>query len=473
MNIINPKNYKAFALSFGFFALSYLTSCRETGSIDPELVPGIDNINTFGLSAEDMDIRMKVVNFDSQVTSSRNLPLGALGRLEGDPFFGDIYAGFFMQFTVPSVGYSFPEDVKTFDSVRIVIPYTGVVYGDTTGTTAVEVFEINDPSFIIDTTLKTYYSFSNLTTYPTPIGSIEKRMNDLRRDTLVYSTTNSVVSQLVIPLNSSFLSKMSSISPDNMHNHYSFVEYLNGVYIKAVGSSPHLNKSLHYFLLSNSSNSSVYYQARLEVHFTKNDGSFGVTMFPYNNKYSSFFSKIERNDSGYPVADYADNIETDSFIIQGGPGLQTEITINNLDAMIASNKVYAARLTINMPKTSIYDVLAAPAMLLVNGVNDDGTLYNIADYQTSIGISATAEALSLAQQFVGGRPVNTIIDGQDHLTYHLNIPREIQRHLGLGKNSIKLRIYPYYDYIGAYRFIAPGFKNGTNAKAQFNIIYGK
>jgi len=467
LTIKTQKTLKAFALCSGFFALTYLNACREHETLDPSLVPGVDNINTFGLTESDLDISTHVVHFDSQLTNNRSLPIGALGQLEGDPFFGDIDAGFFLQFTVPSVGYQFPDSIRSFDSVRLVLPYTGATYGDTAGVTNIEVYEINDPSFTIDTSMQKYYAFSNVDYYPTPIGFVEKRLHDVRKDTIVYSTSTSVVSQLVIRLNPATLAKFSSMDASKTHDHYAFVDYFNGVYIKANGVSPDHKKSLHYFLLANSGSSSSYNQARLEVHFTKLDGTIGITIFPFNNKYSSFFSKLTRNFSGYPVEAYTSGMASDSFFVQGGPGMQTDVTIRNLHLLSKTDKVYAARLVINMPVTSIYDKLKYPPILLVNGVNDDGTLYAIADYETS------SDKLGLAEEFVGGRPAMSLIDGQEHMTYYINIPREIQRHAALGKDSLKLRVYPYYDYIGAYRLIAPGFNSPSAARARFNIVYGK
>lgn len=463
---------KAFALCFGFFAFTHFTSCREHTALDPNLVPGIDNINTFGKDANELDASLQVVFFDSQITNNRSIPVGAVGQLDGDPFFGDIDAGFYLQFTVPSVGYEFPEDIKSFDSVRIVLPFTGGIYGDSTSEARLEVYEINDPSFIIDTSLKKYYSFSEVNSFPTMIGSVEKNIYTIKYDTIHYTTSTFVTSQLAIKLDNSFLSKIEGLNESNLYNHYSFVEYLNGFYIKSNGISPSLKKAIYYFRLASSS-TSIYEQARMEVHYTKNDGSFGITHFPFNTKYSSFYTKLIRNFLGYPVESYSNGMSTDSFMIQGGPGIQTDLTLRNLSSIDPKSRVYAARLELNMPKTSIYNILRHPPLLLLNGVNEDGSLYAIADYQTSPEIPATQEMLSLAQQFVGGTPFETIIDGQDHYTYYLNIPREIQRHIGLGIDSIKLRVYPYYDFIGAYRFIAPGFHGSTNAKAKFNIVYGK
>lgn len=463
---------KAFALCFGFFAFTHFTSCREHTALDPNLVPGIDNINTFGKDANDLNASLQVVFFDSQVTNNRSVPIAAVGQLDGDPFFGDIDAGFYLQFTVPSVGYSFPEDIQSFDSVRLVLPFTGGVYGDTTSNARFEVYEINDPSFTIDTSLRKYYSFSEVDYFPALLGSVERNIYQIKNDTIQYTTTTSVTSQLAIKLDNSFLSKIEGMNEGVLYNHYSFVEYLNGFYIKSNGLSAGMRKAIYYFRLASGS-TSMYDQARMEVHYTKTDGTFGITMFPFNIKYSSFYSKLVRNYLGYPVESYSHGMNTDSFLVQGGPGVQTDLTLKNLTDIEPKSRIYAARLEINMPKTSIYDILRHPPLLLLNGVNEDGSLYALADYQTSTEITATPEMLSLAQQFVGGTPFETIIDGQDHYTYYLNIPREIQRHISLGIDSIKLRVYPYYDFIGAYRFIAPGFQGTTNAKAKFNIVYGK
>lgn len=470
---------KAFALSFGFFVFLGLFSCKENNYINPDLVPNIDNINTFELTQDDLSLTMKVKMFDSFHTGNGAFYYGGIGSVANDPFFGNVQVGMNMQFTIPTINYTFPDTMSSLDSVVLILPYLNVLYGDTNSLAAYNVYQIEDPNFKIDTSTNKYYAFTNLGYNLTPIGSFEGDLKDLSRDSIFYPGIDTVGNQLRIKLSSAMVSKFAAMTSANTGNNDAFVNFLNGIYVAPKpGMSAAYNKSLNYFLFFNPLLTSIRQSARLEAFYTISGGSTtGMTTFPLNSKFSAFYTKVERNYVGYPANNYAVNGQVmDSFIITGSPGIHTDFEINNLSLIGAQNVVNIARLEINVKKTTESQLFEYPPQLSISGVYEDGGSYNIVDYQTNSSLETNNGVplqSGLANNFVNTGFVPRVIDGEDYVTYTINLPRTIQQAIMQGKDKVIIRLYPYSQMPGAFRMIAPGFGSLSNAKAKFNIIYSK
>lgn len=469
---------KAFALCFGFFALFHFNSCKEKDPGNTDLVPGVDNINTFELTSNDLGITTQVRMLDSLWTSDPTVPVGVIGALNNDPFYGDIQTSLYLQFTVPSAGYQFPDSIGSFDSVILVLPYARTLYGDTTGKFAVNVYEIDDQEFRVDTSSKKYYAFSTLATSSSPIGIYSGDVKDWATDSIVYPGLDTVVNQLRIKLDASVLARFSSLTSSDFHNNGNFLNFFNGIYIQPdLSAGSDFAKALYYFILSGSA-SSVLDDARLELYFTRTTttGKQGIVSFPYNTKYSAFFNHIEKDYVGHPAENYATSGFTmDSILITGGPGFQTDIELNNLDQIPAQSMIHLARLELNVKRETFTNVFSHPNLLIVSVVDVDGKSSVLADYQIVVAGDAAYQLIqsNQAKQFVGGYPLSKQIDGEDYDYYIINFPREVQKTILEGKDKLTLRIYPYYQLPGAHRLIAPGFELGGNARAKINIIYTK
>lgn len=468
---------KASALCFGFFAFITLQSCREKNAGYTDLVPGVDNVNTFGLGAEELNAQAFIRTFDSVNTGDPSVPVGAIGTLANDPFYGAVSSGLYLQFTVPQAGYSLPDSITAYDSLVLVIPYTRAVYGDTAGHIALNVFEIEDPSFKVDTSSRQFYAFSTLPIKPGAIGSYSGQPSTWITDTMKYPSLGDAVNQMRIKLDATMLSRFASISPSDLHNNGSFLNFFNGLYIEPnTLAAPEYRKALFYFLLAGS-NENYLDNARLELHFERGAaGTKGIIAFPYNPKFSAFFNHIERDDIGYPSADYrSTGLEVDSFLLTGLPGFQTDLVLNDLDQIPTNAMIHLARLEINVKKEFFSETYTHPNLLMLNVVEEDGTTSNLADYQiTAVGDGSYQNLqASEARAFVGGQPVTKMISGEEYYSYTLNFPRQVQRSLFEGKKKLTLRLFPFYQMPGAYRLIAPGFNEPSDAKAKINIVYTK
>ncbi|MBX9448247.1 MAG: DUF4270 domain-containing protein [Taibaiella sp.] len=469
---------KAFALCFGFFALINFYSCREKNPGATDLVPGVDNINTFEMTDVDLDAQTKVRMLDSLWTSDPTVPVGVIGILNNDPFFGNISTGLYLQFTVPESGYALPDSISSFDSVVLVLPYSKYFYGDTTGKFAANVYEIEDAEFRVDTSSRKYYAFSTLPVSGAPIGSYAGDAKDWATDSVIYPGSDTLTNQLRIKLDAATLAKFAGMTDADLHNNASFLNFFNGVFVQPDWSSgPEYAKALYYFILSGGV-SGFLDDARLELYFSleSSGSSQGMVSFPYNTKYSAFFNHIDKEYTGFPAAPYASTgVEMDSLLVTGGPGFQTDIVLSHLDQIPAQSMVHLARLELNVKKEAFSKVFSHPNLLIMSVVNSDGSSVTLADYQIVAAGDASYQLLQAnqAKEFVGGFPIDKLIDNEEYDTYVLNFPREVQKAILEGKNQLTLRLYPYYQLPGAYRLIARGFELGGNAKAKINIIYTK
>src|SRR5690606_34196330 len=158
----------------GFFSCITIIGCKEKQTISADLIPPVDNINTFEIN--DFDLNISVQKHDSLLTNDDNYMLMALGKINNDPYFGTTNAGIYMQFQMPNLNFTFPEG--NYDSVILSVPYyintnkNYVVYGDTSASMIplkLNAYQILDPFEY--NRFKSYFSFDSLSTHHSPIGS--------------------------------------------------------------------------------------------------------------------------------------------------------------------------------------------------------------------------------------------------------------------------------------------------------------
>jgi len=116
-------------LAFGLY------SCSDSGS---SLGTGFTSESDFGVGFIDtMTVRTSTVMLDSVPTSGTGTLM--LGQYN-DPKLGVIESQVFMEMS-NGTGWSQPSTNATFDSMVLILPYSGYYYGDTLGTTEVHVYQ--------------------------------------------------------------------------------------------------------------------------------------------------------------------------------------------------------------------------------------------------------------------------------------------------------------------------------------------
>ncbi len=206
------------------FFLNWSCTKIDTTELGQGLIPVVDNINTF-----DTTIDVIVNNFDSastQCDSVATSDLHALGIINNDPYFGNTSANIYAEFKPQAFPNNFPDTVM-LDSVFLVLHYSHT-YGDNTIPQKVQVYGLTNP-FNLDSTYKTcselpYDNFNFL-------GEKIYLPKDL--DDSVHSVREDDISQLRIPIDLAFATRLINNDSLALKSDSAFKEYSKGFAIVA------------------------------------------------------------------------------------------------------------------------------------------------------------------------------------------------------------------------------------------------
>lgn len=459
------NHLKAFTLCAGFFSL---VACKEKSTIKPDLIPGVDNINTFEVN--DLALSVKNTYFDSLQTNIYAYPLVAIGGITNDAFFGRTMAGAYMQFIPPSQNFTFPANV-VMDSAVISMPYMSFSYADTNRTNAahalkLKAYEITDN--FSDTSIK-YYTFNRLAYDISDVGSGTITVKSLS-DTAVVLASGDTVKRLLRMRVDGLTDRFKNMSAADLASTTAFLSHFKGIYL-APDTNVTQNTIAYFGMTAGNSAVANYDRAQLEFYYhTATDNKAIRAFFKFNPTYCSFFNGIYRNYTATPAFSYfnSQTVNHDSLLIQTYPGFRSDLTIK-LDNKIPPSVINKATITLTALKTGDDARFNAPPQLIVTVINDDGTERIISDLLNNDGSSNPS-----GQNFVGGSATTVKINGTDFVQYTLNIPREFQKAISAGKTELKLRIASSVNYPGSFRMVAGG-PNSSNpdTRLKLNIIYTK
>lgn len=462
------KSWKAFALCAGFFSL-FAISCKERSVIKPDLIPGVDGVNTF--EVKDFDMTVQNAYFDSLYVNDYTYPIVALGRINNDVFFGKTAAGAYMQFVPPAANFVFPADMIK-DSVILVMPYLGLAYGDTDRTNLsnalmLKVHEVTATDFAFGDGKTKWYS-SQQFAYNTNVllGSGTVTLKSLS-DTFTLANNDTISGVLRLKMASALFDRIAGLSAEQMASGTAFQEAFRGVFVGA--DTTQAKNTLAYFAVSGgSSSSAVYQKAHLQFYYhTATDATLRRAVFQYGTA-SAFSNSVLRNYTGFPAAGfYNSTANRDSLVIQGYPGFRSDVTVK-LNDKVPPSIVNKAALELVVLNTGDEGRFNPPTQLIVTKINDDGTTTSLADV-----LDATGAPNSAALAFVDGKPRRDTINGVAYYRYTINMPREVQRTLAEGKTEMKLRIACNQVYPGAFRMVAAGPNASDDLKMRFSVIYTK
>jgi len=466
---LNLKNnlsvLKALALCVGFFSFA---ACKERSVIKPDLIPGIDNINTFGKSISDFDVSINQGSYDSFRTDDYRTPLVALGSIAQDPFFGKTFAGFYFQIHPPLANFTFPDDLTSIDSVVLAVPYARFSYGDDNiegDLQAINVYRITDANFGTGDTAVKRYAFDQVAINPTPLSSALVSLDDIINDSVTYAGGAVIRNTMRIKMPTSLGEDFAQLDTAVLANSTAFTEYFKGLYV-APDTTASLNyqRRISYFVLDTASAGSNFAKARMEIYYKKTDGSHSLILFPYKIGPDAMFSHIHRNYQSFPAQQFNPGTVHDSIALQSFPGMYSEITLNNIQD-IPLSVINKAQLTLTVLKVGNDDIYLPSQQLILSGVNEDGSSYTISDYYDNAGINGSLTS------YVGGTPSTVTIDGTQYLQYKINFPRELQKAVLERKESLKLRISSVTNYYGAYRLVADGLHGPEATRLKFDVVY--
>lgn len=167
--------------------------------------------------ADTLTIKMQTVRLDSVATSGTGVML--CGKQQ-DPYFGSITAGSFFQLQLPS--NKTLDATATYDYVELVLYTNRKLYGDSTKTQHINVYEVQQ-TIQRNTNSAYIYSHNNFATSGTPLGSIQKVVRP-NIDTVVKIRLPDTYGS---PLFKLFKDKSTLISTQDI-----FMKYYKGLAIK-------------------------------------------------------------------------------------------------------------------------------------------------------------------------------------------------------------------------------------------------
>lgn len=454
------KPFLALALSLGFFSWQ---SCKERTVVPSDLIPGVDNVHTFELTADQLGISLQTGIYDSLKTNdSVNSTIG-LGSIPDDPFFGSIKSGLYFQVVPPAPFFTFPDDL-VLDSACISLPFDHVSYGDTANAANnflyFRVYQLTEPMVKENV----YYTFQNFTFNPVAVGGGAVSLKSLT-DTF-YIPGDTLSGQIRIKLSNAFAQSIVDADSVNFVSHAAFLSFLNGLYIVPADTTA-LQNRISYFHLAGAT---IQTATRVDFFYHNNgDTVRKLVSFPFNASASAFVNRIVKNYTGKPANDFIQHTQNrDSVVIQGYPGFYTEITLRNLNT-IPPSVINKAQLLVTSLAVGGDATYGPPLRLFLEKLDANGVAGPIDDV---LGGSGSPSSGGL--DFMDGMPEEIMINGQRHYRYALNFPRALQNAIKAGKTELTLRISSGTTYPGAFRLVSDGL-HGANpdTRLKASIIYTK
>ncbi|HEY1114777.1 MAG TPA: DUF4270 family protein, partial [Chitinophagaceae bacterium] len=362
-----------------FVTLSFLflfSSCKkinEPTEIGDELIPPIDNINTFETFFSTLTNNVAHLTDDSTLMGSSDL--AAVGSISNDPEFGQTNASAY--FTISSSVYgsnpfNHPDSSLLVDSVILSLAYDHT-YGDTMSAQTVRVYEIAPGSGFNDTT-NYRYQREEFATTGTELGSktfMPSQLNDSVRHIRKGDTTR-MANVLRIPLSNSLANRFAAFDTTNTANggfrrDSIFKTLFRGLAVKA---DPSTGNALSYFDLNNTSNTKLTFYFRVQ-RGGKTDTA--TATFIHTRTPNGQANVINRTPAG-GWNNYLTNgaAQDDKLYIQSSPGSYATIEIPQLDTF-SNNIIHRAELIVTRVPSPMDNIFTPPSQLLLDRLSDDKT----------------------------------------------------------------------------------------------------
>jgi hypothetical protein len=359
-------------------------SCKkinEATTLGGDLIPPIDNINTFEaiLSAETYN--RTFLNDSSVISFVDDV---AIGHISADPVFGKTTADAYFSIGRPNSGYPFvgERDSITIDSVILSLAYMGF-YGDTNSTLSYSIREIAQNS---DFKEDTFFSFTR-TPFETAgqLGSKNFTIKSLR-DTLTVAFPRDTVrinNVLRIPLDNSLGVRLKNYDTTGQNNAYTtdsaFKSKFKGL---ALLSSEVSGNALAYFNVQDrNTRVTVYYKSKINGVDSALRTDFFHLPFSGFGGFRNGKANLVRREAGGEWAQAIANAATpaEKLYIQSTPGSMAKIRIPGLDTF-KNRVIHRAELIVPKLSSAMDNVFTPPSFLFLDRINQannvPSTLHN-------------------------------------------------------------------------------------------------
>lgn len=472
--MIRTKLSLSFTALLFFSLLNFHCTKIDTTSIGSNLIPAVDNVNTF-----DTTLSVIANNFDSAANACGVVfatDEHALGYISNDPYFGTTKATIYTELLPPYTPFSFQGTIadRTIDSVVLVLKYTRT-FGDSTQQQRVTVHQMLD-NFKTDTSTCSAYNYD-----PSILGSatyIPQRLTDS-----VFGFSEASNNELRIKLSNSFGQQLlAQDSSTSLKTDSTFRLFLKGFAIVPDNTG----NALSYFSLTDTT-------TRLAIYFKYKDASgnrdTAIVNFRLTTGVGYSANNIVRNHTGAEINTYTHHpAGGDSLIyIQTSPGTYAEIQIPALTGL--SNRIiYRAELVMDQAYSPLDNLFTTPNILFLDVKGDTSYRPIPCDFTTP---SSQPDLTTLG----GYRTIVKDAFGHDISRYTFNLSRYVQKIVTNKRTNSVLRlrapgyinnsalyvdecgisISPFYfplNYIAMGR-VRLGGGNNTNYRMHLRIIYSK
>lgn len=458
----------------GLYATLLLSACKESAILPANLLPQIDNVNTFG--SDTFSVISHNIYQDSIQTGGlyKNTRVSAtpgfnhaLGTISNDPVFGKTTAGFHVEVLPPFVNFQFKSNYtgtqRTIDSIVLSVPYRGA-YGDTVGSS-----------------IQTVNVYRSLKAFSRDSAQFETTVDSFDTQNLLASqainfTTLLVDSPLIngVRLAPQVRFKLANWFADSLQtqvdsgvngaavNFSKFLAWWKGFYIAPADTNN--GKALGYF---DTYNTRMYIYYRYTTVNNVKDTTVDVFGFDLNN--ANRFNRITRTYTGKPPLNYLNTQSAtgDSILfVQSEPGFGAFFRFPNLHQMENAivNKAELI-LTATSPFTNWTDTLNYPLSVRLQAVRSD-----------SNQMDAVLEDYAIfGSNYVDGRRVLTTINGFPYIQYKFKLTHSIQLIISMKNSNFRLKIVGVNDgYPTRGRVLLGGSSSKVSLmRPTLNIIYTK
>jgi hypothetical protein len=351
--------------------------CKESEVLDAELIPAVDNLNTF--FTDTLKVDCKSVLFDTLNTAVKDYndptyggiifaysSIHALGDINNDPIFGNTHASIALQLRQQATGLKFPKDSMIIDSLILSLPYQSF-YGDRYKNVpnTYNVYRLNTGLQVKDTLYNTHqvdYDNSNL------LGSVKA---DLTKIDSISIENGTRVRALRIPLSKQFAIELAALNDSVEYKDYeTFRNWFKGIYITS--ANPNIGSVLATFNFSDNSvgaNMKLYYRVFKGTDTTKQS-----TTYRYDLNHCGHHNRIVRDYSGTNIAANFGTVNKDDLFVQSDCGAAIEVSLPNLKTLtnVAINKADLLLSVIPTGNSLSDSAFLAPNQMRIIGVDSNG-----------------------------------------------------------------------------------------------------
>jgi Domain of unknown function (DUF4270) len=479
MPVNRNKFWRGFYILIVFVLAAYSCTKIKTTDIGSDLIPAVDNINTFDTTLEvitenfifpDSSMPRLVANIDGTA------PQMVAGYISNDPQFGTTNSSLYFYVSPPNFPYPFEaKDSLYLDSVVLALKWTGTTVGDTNLVQKFNVYQLDAP---LDG--DSAYQISDQFTYNRLLGSRSFAPSVLNDS--IFPKGQALTNQLRIRLDDDFgreILALDTSAGEPLHRDSLFKKFLPGLaVVPDVAGASNANAIMGFNISDTNTYLRIYYRYDTA---SRKDTVTKTWRWPIN---AGFANNIKRNYTGSEIAQTVGGAPDSVVYLQTTPGSYTTIKIpslNGFKALKGNVAIHRAELSMTqIPSTGQNDdIFSSPAYAYIDYLD------TTTNRQQPFILDGFSQGAFNPVVFGGFRKPVDGPGGSVVTEYRFNIPRYVQGIIT--RNDPNFPIYLYSPYAIRYTnppifaFLNPiavgrvkmGGGSKTGQKMVLRIIYSK